>query len=427
MNTTATQINCPHCGQSIDVSEVLRHQLEEQIRGENEEKLQSARKKLKTLQDSLTQRDESLQQREETLHEAIKNGVNQKIEEEKKEIEKRIRSEVSSGIEALEKELNFKSKQVMELNNTKAALAKANREKDEAESRIRAEIEQEKSNEIKEARKSIKSEVEKLFELQLREKDLVIEQMNEQVKEAQKRAEQGSMQRQGEVQELAIEEFLRSEFPLDTIEEVKKGDRGADSLQIVNTRTKANCGCIYYESKRTKEFKTSWLAKFKADMRSRGAMFGMLITDAMPKAVDRMTQLEGIWVCSFDEFKALCHVLRQWVITISEIRIAQESKGDKMTLLYDFLTGPEFRGYMEAIVESFVQMKSDLESEKRSMQNIWKKRERQIEKVQTNTIDMHAAIKAIAGNAIGTIKLLELPEGGETSGKAIEIGEQNEN
>ncbi len=425
MNTTATQINCPHCGESIDVSDVLRHQLEEQIRNENQAELKVDREKLKNLQESLKQRNEALLQKEEEMQDSIRSGVKQQIASEKKAIEKKIREtieeEKSAEIKTMQEELRVKSKQVIELNQTKASLAQAKRVNEECESRIRTEVEIEKTQELNKARTSIQSDIQKSFELKLAEKDLVIGQMNEQVKEAQRKAEQSSMQRQGEVQELAVEEFLQKTFPLDTINEVKKGDRGCDCVQIVNTRTHSNCGSIYYESKRTKDFKNTWLEKFKADMRSKGAILGVLITDAMPKGTERMTQMEGIWVCSFEEFKALSQVLREWVIATSEIQVAQVSKGDKMALLYDLLTGPQFRCYVEAIVESFVQMKTDLESEKRSMQSIWKKREKQIEKVQANTIDMYASIKAIAGNAIGTIEALELTEGEKQA--TIEIEE----
>src|ERR1035437_8164739 len=218
------------------------------------------------------------------------------------------------------------------------------------------------------------------------------------------------MQLQGEVQELAIEEWLVAQFPLDTIEEIKKGARGGDCIQIINTRTHQNCGSVYYESKRTKEFQASWIEKFKSDIRDRGADLGVLVTDAMPVDMDRMGLRDGIWICSFDEFKGLCAVLRESIIQISTAISSQENKGDKMHMLYDYLTGNTFRLQVEAIVEGFTQMKSDLESEKRAMQSIWKKREKQIDKVTVNTIDMHASIKGIAGNAIQAVKLLELPE-----------------
>jgi len=198
---------------------------------------------------------------------------------------------------------------------------------------------------------------------------------------------------------------------LDSIEEIKKGARGGDCIQVVNTRSRQNCGKIYYESKRTKDFQPSWTEKFKADMREKGADIGVLVTEAMPSDLERMGIKDGVWICSYEEFKGLCAVLRESVIQLSLAVASQEGKGDKMHMLYDFLTSNTFKMQVEAIVEGFSQMKADLESEKRSMQRIWKQREKQIEKVITNTIDMYGSIKGIAGNAIQPVKALELPAG----------------
>lgn len=223
-----------------------------------------------------------------------------------------------------------------------------------------------------------------------------------------RKQEQGSMQTQGEVQELAVEEWLAEKFPLDSIQEIKKGERGADCLQTVHTRTRQNCGSIYYESKRTKAFQAGWIEKFKSDIREKNANIGVLVTDAMPADMDRLGLKDGVWICTFGEFKGLCTVLRESIIQISTAIVTQENKGDKMGMLYDFLTSNEFKLKIEAIVEGFTQMKSDLESEQRAMRSIWKKREKQIDKVLLNTTDMYGSIKGIAGDAIQPISLLEL-------------------
>ena len=236
----------------------------------------------------------------------------------------------------------------------------------------------------------------------------------------QRKQELGSMQLQGEVQELAIEEWLAAQFPLDTIDEIKKGARGGDCIQIVNTRTRQNCGTIYYESKRTKDFQPSWIEKFKADIRERGAHIGVLVTEVMPSEMDRMGLKDGVWICNYEEFKGLCAVLRESIIQISTAVGSQENRGDKIHMLYDYLTGNTFRMQVEAIVEGFSQMKTDLESEKRSMQRIWKQRDKQIEKVMINTVEMHGSIKGIAGNAVQSVKALELP-GDDNDQKQLEL------
>ena len=203
----------------------------------------------------------------------------------------------------------------------------------------------------------------------------------------------------------------RGGYPLDTIEEIKKGQRGADCIQIVNTFEHQNCGNIYFESKRTKDFQKSWTEKFKADMRERGADIGVLVTSAMPKELDRMGLMDGIWVCNFEEFKALSFVLREKITALHLVRKSGENKTDKMSLLYSYLTSNEFKMQIEAIVEGFTQMQADLESEKRAMARIWKQREKQITKVLENTTGMYGSVRGIAGGTIGRVKILELPYG----------------
>jgi hypothetical protein len=245
--------------------------------------------------------------------------------------------------------------------------------------------------------------------MKMRELMKQLEDQKKLTSEMRRKQEQGSMQMQGEILELAIEEWLTSEFPLDTIEEIKKGARGGDCIQIVNTRDVLNCGRIYYESKRTKEFQANWIEKFKNDMREKGVDIGVIVTEAMPAGMDRMGQMNGIWICKFEDFKSLAAILRESLIRVSLALVSQENKGDKMTMLYDFLTGSEFRMRIEAIVEGFTQMKAGLETEKRAMQRIWKEREKQIEKVVINTIEMYGSVKGIAGSAVQSVAALELP------------------
>lgn len=225
-----------------------------------------------------------------------------------------------------------------------------------------------------------------------------------------RKQEQGSMQLQGEIQELAIEEYLTNQFPLDTIEEIKKGANGADCLQIVNTFESQNCGTIYYESKRTKNFSPAWIEKFKNDIREKKADIGVLVTEVLPSDMERMGLKDGVWICTFEEFKGLVTVLRQSIINLDIALQSQENKGDKMAMLYDFLTSTEFRMQIEGIVEGFSQMQDDLAKEKRAMQKIWSQREKQIDKVIANTVNMYGSIRGIAGNAIQTVKALELDE-----------------
>lgn len=412
-----TQIKCPNCGTSIDVQDILAHQLEEEIKQKYQLQLADEKKKVDLEQEKLSKAKEEFEETRKQEAELFQERIESKLKDERKIIEeklkKKLAEEQSDQFQALQKELNEKSEQLKELNRTKAEIEKLKRENAEVKDSVEAES-QKKLNEILISEKDkIRRAEEEKNELRFKELQKQLEDQRKLTEEMKRKQDQGSMQLQGEVQELAIEEWLAVQFPLDTIEEIKKGARGGDCIQIVNTRSRQNCGKIYYESKRTKDFQSNWIEKFKTDMREKNADIGVLVTEAMPSDLDRMGIKDGIWVCSYEEFKGLCAVLRESIIQLSLVASAQENKGDKMHMLYDFLTSNTFRMQVEAIVEGFSSMKEALESEKRAMQRIWKEREKQIEKVITNTIDMYGSIKGIAGNAIQSVKALELPGAAE--------------
>lgn len=409
-----TKITCPNCGTEIDVQDILVHKVEEELQKKFNAKLAEEKRKYETEAESFKKEKEAFEKLKKKENELFAKRLDEKVKEEKEkftaDLKKKLQEEQVEQFALLQKELNEKSEKLKELNKSKAEIEKLKREKDELKESIEAEAQRTLNKKLLEEKERIRKAEEEKNELKFREYEKQIEDQKKLVEEMKRKQEQGSMQMQGEVQELAIEEWLTSNFPLDEISEVKKGARGADCLQTVNTRTIQNCGTIYYESKRTKEFQKSWIEKFKADIREKGADIGVLVTDAMPSDLQRMGLKDGIWVCTYEEFKGLCFVLRESVIQLSAALISQENKGDKMNMLYNFLTSNEFRLQIEAIVEGFTQMKEDLESEKRAMQRIWKTREKQIEKVVTNTVNMYGSIKGIAGNAIGTVTALELPE-----------------
>lgn len=422
--TNQTTIKCPNCGTEIDINEVLYHQLENKYKNEHlaqtkklEAEIEAKRKEYKTHLDSLKVKEEEFKEQKEKFEEEIKKATQIQLKAERVKLQENLRKEIldeqSESMAMLQKQLEEKSNQVKELNVAKAQIGQLQREKEELESSIMAKAELALNEKLKLEKEKIQKATDEQNELKLRQKDEQLRQLQEQLQIAQRKAEQGSMQLQGEVQELAIEEWLKEKYPFDTIDEVKKGSRGADCMQIVHTRESQNCGKIYYESKRTKDFQKSWIEKFKADMREKGADIGVLVTDVMPSDMQRMGLYEGIWICSFEEFKGISAVLREQIIKIHHAMKSQENKTDKMSLLYGFLTSNEFKMQIEAIVEAFTTMQSDLDSEKRSMQRIWKQREKQIEKVLDNTINMYGSIRGIAGNAIGNIKALELGYSGD--------------
>jgi len=418
-----TNIVCPNCHAQISIEQALYSQLEEKFNKDINEKREAYKKaqyelkqkelELKKeqekfdlkLQDALK---EELKEKEKLLRENISKEMQESKKEQESKIKEQLQKENEIRVKELEDALKNKSAQVQELEASKAEIAKLKMEKEEIEAKTKSKVEVEFYQKLTQEKQKAIQEVNSQNELKLKEADEKMRQLQEQLQIAQRKAEQGSMQMQGEVQELAIENYLSIKFPLDTIEEIKKGQRGADCMQIVNTTEINNCGKIYYESKRTKEFQKSWIEKFKADMRDKGADVGVLITSVLPKELDRMGFYDGVWVCTFDEFKGSVALIRNSLIQVSLAKKSQDGKSDKMSLLYSYLTSNEFSMQVEAIVEGFTTMQNDLQKEKNSMARIWKQREKQLDKVLENTISMYGSIKGIAGNAIGDVKALKL-------------------
>jgi hypothetical protein len=409
------KIKCPKCGYEIDVQNVLSHEIEARIRKEMEDKYALEKKQYEEQVRQFLEEKEAFEEKKLKEAELFNEKLAERIEEEKKNLKEKIKKTINKEKEEqfsqMQQELNEKSEKLKELNKSKAEIERLKREKDELKDEIEANALAELNKKLAEEKEKIRKQEADKNQFAIKELQKQLEDQKKLTEEMKRKQEQGSMQLQGEVQELAIEEWLNDKFPLDTIKEIKKGVRGADCLQIVHTRNRQNCGTIYYESKRTKDFQQGWIEKFKNDIRDKGADIGVLVTEAMPADMERMGLKDGIWICSFDEFKGLSLVLRESIIQISNAVVSQENKGDKMSLLYDFLTSNEFRMQIEAIVEGFNQMKADLEKEKRSMTGMWKRREKQIEKVLLNTNHMYNSIKGIAGNAVQTVNALEMPEG----------------
>lgn len=234
-------------------------------------------------------------------------------------------------------------------------------------------------------------------QMRIREYEKKLEDQSKLVEEMRRKAEQGSMQLQGEVQELALEELLRNSFPFDVVSEVGKGVRGADCIQTIRNQFGQECGKIIYESKRTKEFSMEWIEKLKTDMRSLGADVAVIVTQAMPRDMDSFGEKDGVWICSFAEARALSYVLRDLIMRVYNAGRSRENQGDKMTLLYSYLTGREFAEQWKAIREGFMSMRISIQKERDQMEKLWKAREKQLEKVLINTAQIRGSIDGISG------------------------------
>jgi len=404
-------IKCPNCSHEFPLEEVVsedyKKELREQMmsykkqkddeiqRREQEWKLQMQQKETEAAKQLQAEKIKLQQQLEEQIRKSIAGDYENKLkflEQRDVDNEEKLRQSRQRDLEFLRKEAEMKTReQELEILLQK----KLSEERERISEEIRK-IEAQK-NQVKETE----------YQLRLREMEKQLEDQKRLAEEMKRKAEQGSMQLQGETQELALEDKLRSAFPFDIISEVGKGVRGADCIQTVRNNFGQECGSIIYESKRTQNFSNDWIEKLKVDMRSQSAEIAVIVTNVMPKDMDCFGLKEGVWICSFSEVTALASVLRDGIIRVFNSARSQQNKGDKMNLLYDYLTSHEFAEQWSAIREGFMSMKISIQKERDAMERLWKAREKQLEKVLLSAAHVRGSIEGIAGTDTINLNLLE--------------------
>ncbi len=422
----ATNIKCPNCGHEFPLEEALNDELKEAIEKEKQELREKMIEYRNQKEEELRKKDEAFEVFKRSQEAAYRSQLDQELKKQNQQLEESIRKSMHADFEnqlkilqdtnrdneeklreSRKKELDFLRKE-QELKNKEAEL----------EIVLHTKLQEERgklSDEIRkiEEQKNIAKETE--FQLRLKELEKQLEDQKKLAEEMRRKAEQGSMQLQGEVMELALEEMLRTCFPFDMVSEVGKGVRGADCILTIRNQFGQECGSIIFESKRTKVFSQDWIEKLKADCRNQGADMAILVTQNMPADMDQFGEKNGVWICSFAEVKPLVQVLRDSIIKISNAARNQENKGDKMHMLYDYLTSNEFSEQWKAIREGFLSMKLSIQRERDAMEKLWKAREKQLEKVLLNAAHVKGSIEGIAGSDMVNLSLadddpLELPE-----------------
>jgi hypothetical protein len=424
-----THIKCPACAHSFDVEDVLSADVEQKIKLQYDKKLKDSLLQVEAEKKKLAEQEEEFEKKRRNQNEIFRQQLekekqkleNQAIADKQKmevELQQQLRKSIAQDYENQlrmlkqsdeEKDEKLRMAQQKELEFLKKEQALKNKEQ-ELELQLQKQLLQERKQIQEQVRKDeaqrlAMKEEEHLFKM--KDLQMQLEEQKKLIEEMKRRAEQGSMQRQGEVQELLLEEILKDHFPFDIIGEVGKGVEGADCIQTVRNHLGHDCGRIIFESKRTKTFNNAWIDKLKADMRSKGADVAILVTQTYPKDYKCFGEMDGVWICSFSEVLALTTAMRHTIIRIAETKKGEENKGEKMQLLYDYLTGNEFRQQMETIVEGFLSMKSSIDKERIQMEKLWKEREKQLHKVLMSTSGLFGSIKGIAGASIGNIPLLE--------------------
>lgn len=427
---SANHIKCPNCGSEFDVQDVLSADVEQKIKQQYEKQFQQSLSQINTEKKKLEDDQKLFEEKRKKENELFQQRLQQEKQKMETELQQQLRRSIASDYEnqlrilqqnAKDNEEKLKSARQKELEYLQKEEALKTKE-EEIELQAKRAMQKERERLAEEIRKmeAQKNEAKELdYQLKLRELEKQLEDQRKLAEEMKRRAEQGSMQLQGEAQELLLEELLTDHFPYDHIGEVGKGVEGADCIQTVRNHIGNDCGKIIFESKRTKTFNNGWIEKLKTDMRNKQADIAILVTQAYPKEMNCFGEKDGVWVCSFSEVIALTTALRHTIIRIAETKKAEENKGEKMQMLYSYLTGIEFRQQIETIVEGFLSMKNSISKERIQMEKMWKEREKQLERVLLSTSGMYGSIKGIAGASIGEIPLLEDDAEEDTDAKLL--------
>ncbi len=406
-----TELKCPGCGHRFEPGDAIRDEVQREanIRAKEWQK----------------RKDEEFKQKEADLLKQLQQAEEEamrKMEREKKALQEKMEANLRKSIgddfenqmqilkqSCSETEEKLKTARKKELDYLQKEQALKNKE-EELELEIQQRIMNERNRLSVEIRQMEETRIQQMrleYDLKLAEKEKQLNDQKRLAEEMRRKAEQGSMQLQGEVQELLLEEILRSSFVFDKIEPVGKGIRGADCIQTVCNNFGQECGKIIYESKRTLSFANDWIEKLKADMRLNGADVAIIVTQVMPKDMERFGEREGVYICSFLEVKSLAAVLRSGILKIFAATKSGENKGEKMYMLYDYLTSSEFSEQWKAMREGFMSLKMSIQKERDMMEKLWKSREKQLEKIMLNAAHIKGSVEGIAGSDAVNLTLLE--------------------
>jgi len=405
---------CPRCKTEIKLTESLAAPLLESVRRDYEQRLVQKDTDIAKREQMIRDREVNLQKAKETLDEQVTQKLNQERAKIAAEEAKKAKLAMGSDLDQKTKELaelqeilKQRDAKLAEAQKVQADLIRKQRELDDAKRELDLTIEKRVQADLAAARDKAKKEAEEELKLKVLEKDQTITSMQKQIEELKRKAEQGSQQLQGEVQELELEALLSAKFPRDVIQPVPKGEFGGDVLQRVLGPLGQQCGTILWESKRTKNWSDTWLPKLREDQRTAKAEIAIIISQALPKDVETFDLVDGVWVAHPRVLLPMAITLRNTLIEVASARQATEGQQTKMEMVYQYLTGPRFRQRVQAIVEAFSSMRDDLDKEKKAINRQWAKREEQIDRVMQATVGMYGDLQGIAGRSLQEIEGLE--------------------
>lgn len=432
---TEPTIVCPNCKTEIKLTESLAAPLIESTRRQFEQRLAQKDTEIIQREQVMREKEKQLSEDKRKLDDQVASQVAEQLKAERARViaEESKKAKLASAAELenkarelaeLQEVLKSRDEKLAEAQKAQAELIKKQRELDDARRELELTVAKRVQDGLADVRTLAKKEAEDEQKLKVMEKEQTIAAMQKQIEDLKRRAEQGSQQLQGEVQELELENLLRSKFPFDAIEPVPKGEFGGDVLhRVVSTGGQAG-GTILWEFKRTKNWSDAWLVKLRDDQRTAKAEIAVIVSQILPKGVETFEMVEGVWVTHPRAALPVAMILRQFLLEIALARQSSEGQQTKTEMVYQYLTGPRFRQRVEAIVEAFSTMQEDLDKERKAIMKQWAKREEQIERVMMATVGMYGDLQGIAGKSLQEIEGLELhsldfkgEEGIESDGK----------
>jgi hypothetical protein len=410
MNTNL--ITCPNCKTEIPLTDAMAHQIREQMEKEFADRQRKSQEAIESREKAIVEKAKKV----EEAQRSVERQVAEKLAIERQKVQVEAREQAKQGVtvelQDLQNQLADRQKKLADAQKAELELRKKQRELEDRAKNMELEVARTLDAEREKIRHLAATTATEAERLKVAEKEKVISDLKLQISALKQKAEQGSMQLQGEVLELDLEHHLATTFPHDDVEPVGKGVKGGDIIHKIRTNTAHGCGTILWETKRTKNWSGGWTDKLKEDMRTAKAEIAVLVSQVLPDTVKRFGVVDGVWVCDYVSAVPLAIALRQGLVVAAMARLAETGKAGKMEEIYAYLCGVEFRQHVEAVVDSFVNMQADLLRERRATEKNWAAREKQIARAIQHTAQLYGGIQGIAGQAaLPEIKTLALEAG----------------
>ena len=401
-------ITCPNCGQEFEMSDALTGRIRKHLKEELLEDVKKREAEVKERAKALKAQEKQISKKQEAIDEEIEAKLKERLSEAEKKAAKKLEGRYTDQLKELQSDLEEKDADIKNFRKQELELRKEQRKLKEAAESLELDVARKLDAEREKIRAETSKKIAEENRLKDMEKDKVINDLKTSLEDMKRKAEQGSMEIQGEVLEQDFEAQLKAFFAHDDIQPVPKGVKGADLVQTVRTSKGVECGILLWETKNTKAWSNAWIPKLKDDMIETRASIAVLVSVVLPNGIKRFEQVDGVWVSDPLCAIPLAAALREQLEAISRERTTSTGKNEKMEALYQYLAGVEFKQKIEGIIEAFTSMQEQLNKERRAMEKHWKQREKEIERVVKNTVGLYGDMQGIIGGQIPVIPALEL-------------------